>query len=112
MFNIKSDIMHYNYEIKHVSGQANCIADCFSRRPAWLVGKDRTSECDQDLLRGGDTGPRDELCIRVITEARHLLRENPAISAVEEVGQKDPDYMMMIDFIRTNRNFRELPTHS
>ena len=50
--------------------------------------------------------------MRVITEARHLLRENPAILAIEEAGQKDPDYKMMIDFIRTNRNFRELPTHS
>ena len=112
MFNINSDIMHYNYEIKHVSGQTNCIADCLSRRPVWLVGKDRTSDCDQDPLRGGDTGPRDELCMRVITEARHLLRANPTISAVEEAGQKDPDYKMMIDFIRANKNFRELPPHS
>ena len=56
MFNIKSDIMHYNYEIKHVSGQANYIADCLSRRPAWLVGKDRTSDCNQDPLGGGDSG--------------------------------------------------------
>ena len=48
----------------------------------------------------------------MITEARHLLRANPTISAVEEAGQKDPDYKMMIDFIRAKKNFRELPTHS
>ena len=47
IFNIKSDIMHYNYEIKHGPGETNCIADCLSRRPAWLVGKDRTSDCDR-----------------------------------------------------------------
>ena len=60
----------------------------------------------------GNTGTRVELCLRVITEARHLLRANPTISAVKEAGQRDPDYKMMIDFIRANKNFRELPTHS
>ena len=55
---------------------------------------------------------RDELCMRVITEAMHLLKDNPAISAVEEAGKKDPDYSMIIEYIRANRNFRELPTHS
>ena len=112
MFNIKSDIIHYNYEIKHVSGQTNCIADCLSRRPAWLVGKDRASDCDQDPLSSGYTGPRDELCMRVLTEARHLLRANPTILAVEEVGHKDPDYKMIINVIRANKQFRELPPHS
>ena len=50
--------------------------------------------------------------MRVITEARHILRANPTISAVEEAGQKDPDYKMMIDFIRANKDFKELPPHS
>ena len=31
MFIIKSNIMAYNYEIRHVKGEANCIADCLSR---------------------------------------------------------------------------------
>ena len=102
--------MHYNYEIY---GQVNCKADCLSRRPEWLVGKDRTSDCDQDPIRGGaiDTS-RNELCLRVITETRHFLRANPTISAVEEAEQKDPDYKMMIDFIRANKYFKELPPHS
>ena len=55
---------------------------------------------------------RDELCMRVITEAMHLLKDNPAISAIEEAGKKDPNYSMIIEYIRANRNFRELPTHS
>ena len=47
-----------------------------------------------------------------ITEIRHLLRANTALSGLEEAGQKDPDYKMMIEYIRTNRNFKELPPHS
>ena len=31
MFMIKSDIMAYNYEIRHVKGETNCIADCLSQ---------------------------------------------------------------------------------
>ena len=41
LFKIKSDLMTYNYEIRHVKGEANCIADCLSRHPEWLIGKDR-----------------------------------------------------------------------
>ena len=88
MFNIKADIQNYNYEIKHVSGESNCIADCLSRRPAWLVGKDRTSDCNQDPLSGSDTGPRDELCMRVITEARHLLRANLLSQLLRKQGRR------------------------
>ena len=104
--------MHYNDQIKHISGQVNCIADCLSRRPQWLVGKDRGSDNSQGLSDGDGCGPRDELCMRVITEAMHLLMDNPAISEIEEAGKKDPDYSIILDYIRTNRNFRELPTHS
>ena len=53
MFNIKSDIMHYNYEIKHVPGETKCIADCLSRRPSELVGKNESPNYGQDLNRGG-----------------------------------------------------------
>ena len=106
---IKCDIMHYNYQIKHIPGQVNCIADCLSRRPEWLLGKQNGSESSQDM---GVDDSRDELCMRVITEAMHLLKDNPAISAIEEAGKKDPDYSMIIEYIRANRNFRELPTHS
>ena len=112
MASIKCDIMHYNYQIKHIPGQVNCIADCMSRTPQWLVGKDRGSDSAQGPSDGDDCGPRDELCMRVITVAMHLLKDNPAISAIEEVGKKDPDYSMILDYIRTNRKVRELPTHS
>ena len=104
--------MHYNYQIKHISGQVNCTADCLYRRPQWLVGKNRGSDNGQGLSDGDGCGPRDELCMRIITEAIHLLKDNPAISEIEEAGKNNPDYSMILDYIRTNRNFRELPTHS
>merc|ERR1712041_23240 len=66
-----------------------------------------------DSGQGGElSDTRDKLCMRVITEAMYLLKDNPAISAIEEAGKKDPDYSMIIKYIRANRNFRELPTHS
>merc|ERR1711873_99994 len=37
LFKIKSDLMVYNYEIRQVKGEANCIADCLSRRPEWMT---------------------------------------------------------------------------
>ena len=74
MFNIKADIQHYNYVIKHVSGETNCIADCLSQRPSWLVDKGMSSYCDQDPNRGGAIGfSRDEIYLRIFTDARHLL---------------------------------------
>ena len=58
------------------------------------------------------TDNRDEFCLRVITEARHLLRDNPALSTLEEMGQKDPDYVRLLHFIQTKHNFKKLPTDS
>ena len=57
-------------------------------------------------------GSRDELCLRIITEARHLLRTNPALAPVKKMGQKDPDYKMMIEYIRVKCNFRDLQSSS
>ena len=68
---IKSDIMVFSYELRHIKGEANCIADCLSRRPTttWLVGKDRKSDSNQDLILTQSADSRDEFCLRVITEA-------------------------------------------
>ena len=76
---IKSDTMMFTYTIKHIKGEANCIADCLSRHPTWLVGKDKKSDSDQDPLLTRCSDSRDEFCLRVITETRHLLRDNPAL---------------------------------
>ena len=79
LFTIKSDLMTYDYEIRHIKGEANCIADCLSRRPAWLVNRDSESDSSQVHTGGRAKGPRDELCLRVITESRHILPDNPAL---------------------------------
>ena len=47
---INSNIMMFNYELKHIKGEANCIADCLSRLPTWLVGKDKKSDSNQDPI--------------------------------------------------------------
>ena len=103
--------MTFDYQIRHVKGEANCIADCLSQRPEWLVKKDSQSD-DQGNTGGGAKGPRDELCLRVITESRHILRDNPALRKLEEMGKKDNDYQTMTDHIRANKSFRDLPTSS
>ena len=103
---IKFDLMTYDYEIRHVKGETNCIADCLSHRPAWLTGKDKGSYCGQGPVETRHYGPRDELCLR------HILRDNPALRQLEEIGQKDEDYKTMIQYIKANKSFRDLPTSS
>ena len=85
---IKSDIMMFNYKLKHIKGEANYIAVCLSRRPTWLVGKDKKSDSDQDLILTRCSDNRDEFCLRVITEASHILKDNPALAALEEMGKR------------------------
>merc|ERR1711867_105466 len=84
-------------------GEANYIADCLSRRPEWLVNRNSSDN------KGRTIGQRDEVCLRVITESRHILKDNPALRKLEEVGKKDDDYQTIISFIRANKNFRDLP---
>ena len=59
--------------------------------------------------KGRTVTQRDEVCLRVITESRHILKDNPALRKLEEVGKKDDDYQTIISFIRANKNFRDLP---
>merc|ERR1711895_149449 len=83
--------MAYNYEIKHIKGETNCITDCLSRRPEWMNNKGRT------------VTQRNEVCLRIITESRHLLRDNPALKKLEEIGKKDDDYQQILSYIRANK---------
>ena len=77
-----------------------------------MISKDKKSVCDQDPIRVGCQGPRDEVCLRIITESRHILRDNPALRKLEEIGKKDNDYQTIISFIRANKNFQDLPESS
>merc|ERR1711895_42401 len=98
--------MMYNYEIKHIKGEANCIADCLSQRPEWLVNRNSSDS------KGQTVGQRDEVCLRFITESKHILKDNPALRKLEEVGKKDNDYQTIISFIRAYKNFLDLPESS
>ena len=102
---IKSDIMVYNYVLRHIKGEANCITDCLSRRPTWLVGKDKKSDSDQDRILTRCPDSRYEFCLRVITEARHIFKDNPALAALEEMGKKESNYCHILDYVQTKRSF-------
>ena len=72
LFKIKSDLMTSNYEIRHVKGEANCIADCLSRRPEWMLDRNRQSD-GRDGVKAEAEVSRDKLCLRVFTESVPLL---------------------------------------
>merc|ERR1712240_339986 len=109
---IKSDIMMYNYTIQHIKGETNCIADCLSRCPSWLVGKDKKSDSNQDLILTQCSDSRDEFCLGVITEARHILKDNPALAELEAMGKKDLDYCRILVYVQTKQIFKKLPSDS
>ena len=102
----------FNYDLKHIKGKANCIADCLFSHPTWLVGKDKKSDSNQDPILTQCSDSRDEFCLRVITEARHILKDNPALVELEAMGKKDPDYCRILDYVQTKRSFKELPSES
>ena len=58
------------------------------------------------------TDHRDEFCLRVITEARHILKDNPALAELEVFGKKDLDYFRILEYVRAKRGFKELPLDS
>ena len=39
----------------------------------------------------------------------HLLRDNPKLRELEEIGQKDEDYSSIIHTIRTGQSHKSLP---
>merc|ERR1712240_104711 len=111
LFKIKSDLMIYNYEIRHVKGEANCIADCLSRHLEWMTDKNRQSD-SKDGIEDGARASRDELCLRVFTESMPFLRDNPALKRLEDICKKDSDYMTILNHIRAGKSFRDLPQSS
>merc|ERR1711873_75519 len=92
-------------------GEANCIADCLSRRPEWMTDKNRQSD-SKDSNEDGAGAPRDELCLRIFTESMPFLRDNPALKRLEDICKKDNDYMTILNHIRASKSFRDLPPSS
>ena len=76
-----------------------------------MLAKDRQPD-SQGGAGVGARGSRDELCLRVFTESRPFLQDNPALKKLEEIGKKDSNYVTIIDLIRAGKSFRDLPPSS
>ena len=107
MINIKASLQAYNYTIKHIRGEKNHLTDVLSRRPVWL-NTDHTLEPDDGL----DLEDGEAFAMRVIVNMPHLLRDNPLLRDLEEIGQKDKDYLSIIHALRTGQTNKSLPPES
>ena len=107
MLNIKANLQVYNYNVKHVKGTKNHLADVLSRRTVWL-NTDHMIGPDKRLnLEDGDA-----FAMRVMVSMPHLLQDNPLLRELEEVAQKDKDYSAIIHAIRTGQGHKSLPSSS
>lgn len=104
MLNIKANLQVYNHKVKHVKGAKNHLADVLSRRPIWL-NPDHTLRPDKGL----DLEESDTFAMRVTVSMPHLLRDNPCLRELEDVGHKDQDYSAIIHAIRTGQGHKSLP---
>ena len=93
--------------IKHVKGAKNHLADVLSRRPVWL-NTDHTLGPNEGL----DLEDGEAFAMRVMVSMPHLLRDNPKLRELEEIGQKDEDYSSIIHAIRTGQSHKSLPPGS
>ena len=84
MMNMKANLQAYNYTIKHIKGEKNHLADVLSRRPVWL-NTDHTLGPDEGL----DLEDSEAFVMRVMVSMPQLLRDNPLLRDLEEVGHKD-----------------------
>ena len=107
MMNIKANLQAYNYTIKHIKGEKNHLADVLSRRPVWL-NTDHTLGPDEGL----DLEDGEAFAMRVMVSMPHLLRDNPILRDLEEIGHKDHDYSSIIQALRTGQNNKSLPPGS
>ena len=107
MLNIKANLQVYNYTIKHVKGIKNHLTDVLSRRPVWL-NTDHTLGPNEGL----DLEDSEAFMMRVMVSMPHLLRDNPKLRELKEIGQKDQDYSSIIHAIRTGQSHKSLSSGS
>ena len=87
MIQIKANLQMYNYTVNHVKDIKNHLADVLSRRSVWL-NPDNTLGPDEGL----DQDDGDDFAMRVMESKPQLLRGNPFLKEVENIGSKDPEY--------------------
>ena len=85
----------------------NHLADVLSRRPVWL-NPDHTLGPDEGL----DLEDEEGFTMRVMERKPHLLRDNPLLSKLESIGNKDPEYSSIVHTISTRQGNKSLPSDS
>ena len=70
-----------------VSGsESDSDTDCEEAGDAKATPKDPNTDTVNSVSHNGVKDSRDELCLRVFTESRPFLRDNPALERLEEIG--------------------------
>ena len=91
----------------HIKGEKNHLVDVLRRRPVWL-NTDHTLGPDEGL----DLDDSEAFAMRVMVSMPHLLRDNPLLCDLEEIGHKDHNYSSIIHAIRTGQSNKSLPPGS
>ena len=115
MISLKDKLQPYNYQIKHVAGKRNSIADSLSRVPEWFKNSKPTDDLnfviEEGILRVLVTG-QDTQYINKINTYKALLLNNPNMDLLEEIGRKDDDYTYLVGAIRTSLAHKSLSASS
>ena len=107
MIQMKSNLQMYNYRVSHIRGKKNHLADVLSRRLVWL-SHDPTSGPDEGI----DLGDDDDFAMRIMVSKPHLLRDNPLLKELEDIGSKGPEYHNIIDVLMTGSSNKSLSSDS
>ena len=54
----------------------------------------------------------EDMALRAMTLATHLLKGNPLLKEIESMGKKDPDYTLILHTVRTGGSVKSLPPDS
>ena len=118
---IKLDLAWYRFQVCHIPGRKNLAADALSRRPVWLTGKGAENDSAESdhlekrvlgyLVTHCHNGTEDN-ALRAMTSATHLLKGNPLLMQIEDMGRKDPEYSLILHTVRTNGSIKDLPSES
>ena len=93
----------FNYQVVHVKGRQNKIADFLSRNPKWDGAK---TDVLQDKEEDGEEAEED-------TPARirslKIIKENLGLKKVKEIASRDNQYQEIVALIRSDKPTTSLP---
>ena len=93
---MKANLQMYNYRIQHVKEKTHYFADVLSRRPVW-INLDSSSGPEEGL----DLDEDEDYVMRVMVSKPHLIKDNPLLSELEDMGRKAKEYHTITNVIRT-----------